>query len=94
MKLHLYKLNRKVDVSGSSGVGQVAHAIGLKSGKVVMWWNGEISSIVIYDSIANVEDLHSHNGATLIETIDDPAEVLEMFGFDAEKLLKKKRKKR
>jgi len=93
MKLHLYKLDRKKDINGNSGIGEVAYAIGIPSGKVILWWTTEISSVTLYDSITNAEDLHSHKGATLIKSIENPKELLELFGFDPEALLRKRKRK-
>jgi len=94
MKCHLFRLDRRRDVSGNSGTGDVAHALVIPSGKVIMWWNTEISSINIYDSITNVQDLHSHEGATLVKAVNSPAELLELFGFEPSELLRKRKRRK
>jgi hypothetical protein len=68
--MKLFKLLRVVDESGISGTGYVAEGVQFSSGRVVMQWTTGTSSVAIYDSIADVEKIHGHNGATLIEWVD------------------------
>lgn len=70
--MKIFKLNRKQDVTGVSGTGIVAEGVIFKSGKVCLCWNGDISSIVIYDTIECVKKIHCHNGSTFIE-YDEPS---------------------
>ena len=61
-----FVLRRLVDESGISGVGDVAEGIVFTDGTVVMRWRGDKSSIVIHDSIENVEAIHGHGGKTRV----------------------------
>ena len=65
-----FRLIRDVDVSGVSGVGHVADGIRFRDGTTVVRWLGDRSSTVVWDSIADVEAIHSHGGATRIVWID------------------------
>lgn len=59
-----FYLNRKIDVSGTSGTGIVARGVILASGKCVMEWLGTHNSISIFNHFSDVELIHGHNGAT------------------------------
>ena len=61
----LYLL-RIEDINGKSGTGVVATGVQLASGRVVIEWNSIVSSINIYNSIAALEDVPSHEGRTKI----------------------------
>lgn len=66
-----FHLARDVDVSGVSGVGVVADGIEFPDGTCVIRWRGERQSTVVWPSIADVEAIHGHGGATRIMW-DDP----------------------
>lgn len=61
-----FLLYRTEDLSGVSGDGYVAEGAMFGNGKVAVCWRGETSSINIYDSIFDCEQVHGHNGATEI----------------------------
>jgi len=62
-----FKLVRDVDVTGISGTGVVAEGVQFSNGKVaIQWVVGEHQSTVIWDSLASVEAIHGHGGATRI----------------------------
>lgn len=61
-----FYLLRDDDISGISGTGIVAEGVILNSGKVILEWIKEPSSINIFNSIEDLEDVHGHNGATKI----------------------------
>lgn len=61
-----FHLDRSVDKTGISGVGRVAEGVQFSSGWVVLTWLTEVSSIVFYPSIQNVEHIHGHRGATKV----------------------------
>lgn len=89
MRYRFIKLIRKEDETGISGTGEVANGLVLPSGKVVLWWNTQVTSVALYDSLTNVVDLHGHNGKTDVLDVIDPKELLELFGIDSNKCLKK-----
>jgi len=60
-------------VSGISGTGVVAEGVVFGDGRVAMrWTTNSIYSIVIHSSIADVLEIHGHNGTTFIRWIDEP----------------------
>lgn len=66
--MKIFRLNRKEDIHGHSGEGpSVAIGVIYPNGKVTMVWRTEITSTTVFDSISNVEELHSHGGKTTIE---------------------------
>lgn len=72
-------LNRKEDETGVSGTGIVCHGVQLPSGKCVLEWDTNTTSIGIYDSIDRVEEVHGHAGKTVVEWVDpDPAKMVKM----------------
>ncbi len=65
-----FLLARDVDVSGVSGTGVVAQGVVFDDGTAVVRWLGERRSTVVWSSIADVEVIHGHGGATRIEWVD------------------------
>lgn len=66
---------RQTDVSGTSGTGAVCEAVLLSDGRVVLRWLTYLSSIAIYNSLADAIAIHGHDGSTDIEWIDaEPSE--------------------
>ena len=61
-----FVLLRLEDESGISGTGLIAEGVIFTSGKVAMSWLTDHSSIGIYDSIGEVQNIHGHSGKTLI----------------------------
>ena len=59
-------LQRVEDETGISGTGVVARGVILPSGAVVMEWQTFHSSICIYKTISDIEEIHGHNGKTLL----------------------------
>jgi len=59
-------LKRIEDETGISGTGMVARGVILPSGAVVMEWQTFHSSICLYKNIGDVEEIHGHNGKTLV----------------------------
>ena len=66
-----FYLQRYEDETGVSGTGKVAEGVMFQDGRVVMQWlsNG-VHSIVFYDSLADVEKIHGHEGRTKIVVLD------------------------
>lgn len=61
-----FGLYRVKDVSGTSGSGLVACGVIFPSGQVVMEWLSAVKSFGIFHSIADLEHIHGHEGATKI----------------------------
>lgn len=61
-----FSLIRIEDETGISGTGKVAQGVVFDSGKVAISWLTQWSSICIYDDIEHVEEIHGHNGKTII----------------------------
>lgn len=59
-----FYLNRKQDVSGNSGVGVVAEGCVFDNGLVAMTWLSSIPTMTMFPNIANVKELHGHDGKT------------------------------
>lgn len=64
--MRTFKLYRKKDISGVSGVGVVAEGVVFSNGKAALSWHSSYKSIAIYDSIKDVETIHCHGGFTQI----------------------------
>lgn len=65
-----FKLVRTEDISGVSGVGDVAVGIVFPDHSAVVYWLSEVHSKVFYNSISEVEKVHGHGGATKLVYID------------------------
>jgi hypothetical protein len=66
-----FKLVRNVDASGISGTGVVAEGVCFSSGEVALKWMTPVWSCVFYLSMTAVEQIHGHNGNTVVEWMDD-----------------------
>jgi hypothetical protein len=64
--MRTFILDRKVDVTGTSGTGRVAEVVEFDNGLVVVAWRGSFPSIEVHSSLANVVRIHGHNGSTLL----------------------------
>lgn len=62
----VFLLQRKKDVSGVSGCGNVAWGCILPDKQVCMEWQRDPYSFTIYQNIDAVETIHSHENATKI----------------------------
>jgi hypothetical protein len=67
-------LRRHVDISGVSGVGDVAEFCEFSDGSVAVRWLGEHPSTAVWGDIRDVEFIHGHKGATeiLFDSPRDP----------------------
>lgn len=63
-------LRRTEDVTGLSGVGDVAEGTQFHDGQCVLSWFGRFHSLEIHPSIEQVEILHGHGGRTLVVWLD------------------------
>lgn len=61
-----FVLERKVDETGVSGIGQVAEGVVARHGRVAMHWRTEHRSVAFYRDIEAVERIHGHGGKTRI----------------------------
>lgn len=57
-------LQRKEDISGTSGTGLVAEGVVFSNGWCALHWLTKYTSVAYYQSIAELEAIHGHNGAT------------------------------
>ena len=65
--IKIFHLERKVDVSGVSGISNnIASGVEFDDGQVVIHWNTTHASIAIYKNILDVEMIHGHEGNTKI----------------------------
>ena len=71
MKPRVFYLQRDEDVTGKSGVGRVAWGIQFPDGKAALRWNTPTASTCAYDSVADVEEIHGHEGRTRVVFIED-----------------------
>jgi hypothetical protein len=58
---------RDEDVSGVSGVGRVAEVVVFENGKVVVAWLRGPHTVTVFDSLADVDRVHGHDGLTWLE---------------------------
>jgi hypothetical protein len=65
-EIRKFHLERNEDVSGLSGTGIVAVGVIYPSGLCVMEWCTPLKSVGHYNSIADLEALHGHEGRTRI----------------------------
>ena len=69
------KLRRHEDVSGVSGLGNVADGVLWPDGTASIRWRGEHPSVVFWDrGRVSVEFVHGHDGRTEIVFVDQPGE--------------------
>jgi len=61
-----FLLVRDIDMSGVSGVGVVACGVVFPTGKAVLNWLTETSSVAVYDSIEDLIFIHGHDGKTRV----------------------------
>jgi hypothetical protein len=65
-----FVLHRTEDISGTSGVGEVAEGVRFTDGTVALRWTVELKSTAIYDSMDDLVKIHGHGGATTVEWTD------------------------
>jgi hypothetical protein len=61
-----FYLDRTEDVSGTSGIGRVAHGFVFDDGTAVLRWLTDHTSTAIYASLDEVEAIHGHDGRTKV----------------------------
>jgi len=62
--MRTFYLYRHEDVHGNSGTGCVAEGVIFDTGKVAMTWLSRFPTLTFFDSISDVDALHSHAGRT------------------------------
>lgn len=65
-----FRLVRREDRSGVSGVGIVAHGVWLPNGMVGLGWNSRTPSLSTFTHVDDLVEVHGHDGATLVDWID------------------------
>lgn len=65
-----FRLYREADITGVSGDGHVVDGVEFLDGAVALRWRRPPNSIGIYGSMADVEAIHGHDGATRVEYLD------------------------
>jgi hypothetical protein len=68
--MRLFHLKRAKDVSGVSGTGIVAEGVEFGDGTCVIRWLTATPSTAIYASIQDLEKIHGHEGATVIDFLE------------------------
>lgn len=69
-----FNLLRLEDPSGVSGLGIVAEGVEFSNGSCALVWLTDIASVGLYPSISHLEQIHGHNGNTLVIWQDGPEE--------------------
>ena len=69
-QVKIFVLERTEDVSGNSGTGVVASGCLFPSGQCVVSFISVIHSLTIYQSIADLEKIHGHDGKTKIRYLN------------------------
>jgi len=65
-----FRVNRIVDVSGTSGTGIIAEGCVFSNGKVAISWLGKFASSVWWDNIDDCLYIMGHGDSTVIDWID------------------------
>lgn len=66
-----FYLLRKEDLTGMSGEGIVAFGVVLPSGKAILEWVTQLTSVALYDDLGSLEAIHGHEDRTKIVVIDE-----------------------
>lgn len=74
-----FVLRRRLDISGVSGIGDVADGVLWPDGTAAVRWRGEHPSTVHWDrGRVSVDVIHGHQGATEIVWLDDDSTLPEV----------------
>lgn len=68
--MRTFYLERLEDETGISGTGIVTEGVQFSNGSCVMRWLTATSSIAIYNSIEELEQIHGHGGRTVVRWAD------------------------
>lgn len=69
--IRIFHLHRIEDASGVSGTGIVAEGVIFSNTKVVLSWLTIHKSMTTFDSLAEMEAIHGHEGKTKIVWDDE-----------------------
>lgn len=70
--MRTFYLDRKVDVSGVSGLGKVAQGVVFNDGTTVLHWiSGAIHSTTIYTTKEEMLSIHGHGTSTVLVFIGE-----------------------
>lgn len=64
--MRTFKLVREEDVSGVSGVGEVAEGVEFHDKQCVLSWFGAHHSLEVHPSIDDIIAIHGHEGKTKV----------------------------
>jgi hypothetical protein len=70
--LRRFLLVRTEDVSGTSGTGVVAEGVEWSDGTCGVHWLSQLACWSTYASMKVVEEVHGHDGRTVVQWIDEP----------------------
>lgn len=65
-------LERFVDVSGVSGIGNIAEVCISSNGRVAVFWPPPNESVASFPNVATLLNVHGHQGKTRLVLLDDP----------------------
>lgn len=66
-----FMLRRDEDINKTSGVGYVAEGLEFWDGTCAMHWRTPVNSTTVYRSVDDLLAIHSHDGASTVEWIDE-----------------------
>lgn len=66
-----FKLVRTEDISGVSGLGEVAEGAQFHDGQCCLAWFSTHHAMAIYPTINDIIDIHGHEGRTTVKWEDD-----------------------
>ncbi|MFB9995131.1 hypothetical protein ACFFLM_24580 [Deinococcus oregonensis] len=72
MLMQRFQLIRNEDVSGCSGTGTVAEGVVFSDGAAVLRWCVPPYATGFYASVADLIQVHGHEGRTTVQVIDQP----------------------
>lgn len=65
-----FHLQRNEDETGVSGTGVVAEGVQFTDGRCTIRWRTARASTADYDSITDLEEIHGHQGRTVVVWVD------------------------
>jgi len=75
-----FVLIRVEDPTGISGTGIITEGVEFLSGKFVMSWLTEHTSVAVYDNLKTLMKIHGHGDLTQLHWIDSEHIEIEMPG--------------
>lgn len=65
--MKLFKLVRSIDVSGVSGVGEIAEGVEFHDGQIALSWLGTYHTVELLHSMDDLIAIHGHSGSTEVK---------------------------